>query len=103
MLKKFIVKRLDPQAKLPEKGSKRAAGYDVYANEEAIVKAGKHSMIGTGLAWICPPDTYARIAPRSGLALKHGISVGAGVIDEDYRGQICVILFNHGQSDFVVK
>lgn len=103
MLKRFTVKRLDPTAKLPEKGSKRAAGYDIYANEDALVKAGKHAMIATGLAWICPPNTYARIAPRSGLALKNAISVGAGVIDEDYRGQVCVILFNHGEKDFVVK
>ena len=54
-------------------------------------------MIKTGLSWMIPSNTYGRIAPRSGLAWKNSINVGAGVIDEDYRGEVCVILFNHGK------
>lgn len=50
-----------------------------------------------------PQDTYARIAPRSGLAWKHFIDTGAGVVDYDYRGNVGVILFNHGEKDFEVK
>ena len=54
----------------------------------------------TGISISIPPQTYARIAPRSGLALKHSIATGAGVVDEDYRGEIGVVLFNHGKQDF---
>ncbi len=57
----------------------------------------------TDLSLAIPPGTYGRIAPRSGLALKHAIGVGAGVIDADYTGPIGVILFNHGQNDFTIK
>ena len=57
-------------------------------------------MVKTGLAITIPPETYARVAPRSGLAVKHGIATGAGVVDEDYRGELGVVLFNHGRQDF---
>ena len=57
----------------------------------------------TGLSISFPPGLYARIAPRSGLALKRFIDVGAGVVDADYRGEVGVVLFNHGDQDFEVK
>lgn len=60
-------------------------------------------MVPTGLALACPPGTYARVAPRSGLAVKHFIDTGAGVVDEDYRGEVGVVLFNHADTDFQVK
>ncbi len=60
-------------------------------------------MVKTGLSWMIPSGTYARIAPRSGLTWKNSINVGAGVIDEDYRGEVKVILFNHGTEEFVIK
>lgn len=100
MASKFLVKKVHPDAKYPKKGSEYAAGYDVCACEPKIVPARQHAMIRTGLKWACPANTYARIAPRSGLALKSQIDVGAGVIDEDYRGEVQVILFNHGDKDF---
>jgi dUTP pyrophosphatase len=103
MISKFLVKKLNATAVLPKKGSSGAAGYDICSNEDTVVPAGKKAKISTGLSWACPPNTYARIAPRSGLAWKNSISVGAGVIDEDYRGEICVIFFNHGDQDFIVK
>ncbi len=56
--------------------------------------------MSTGLAVAVPPGTYGRVAPRSGLAFKHFIDTGAGVIDEDYRGELKVLLFNHSESDF---
>jgi deoxyuridine 5'-triphosphate nucleotidohydrolase len=59
-------------------------------------------MLKTDIAIAVPLGTYGRVAPRSGLALKHGIDVGAGVIDEDYRGNVGVILFNHSDVDFIV-
>lgn len=54
----------------------------------------------TGLKIAVPPGTYGRVAPRSGLAVKHFIDTGAGVIDEDYRGELMVLLFNHADSEF---
>jgi deoxyuridine 5'-triphosphate nucleotidohydrolase len=57
-------------------------------------------MIKTDLAIAIPPGTYARVAPRSGLAWKHSIDTGAGVVDEDYRGPVNVILFNYSDTDF---
>ena len=60
-------------------------------------------MVKTDLSIACPPGTYARIAPRSGLAVKKGIDCGAGVVDADYRGNVGVVLFNFGTEDFVVE
>ncbi len=57
-------------------------------------------MVKTGLSIAIPPGTYARVAPRSGLAVKHYIDTGAGVVDEDYRGEVGVVLFNHSETDF---
>lgn len=54
----------------------------------------------TGLSLAIPAGTYARVAPRSGLAVKHFIDTGAGVVDEDYRGEVGVVLFNHSDVDF---
>lgn len=67
------------------------------------VLAGDKAMVPTDLSIACPPGTYARIAPRSGLAVKNFIDVGAGVVDEDYRGPLNVVLFNFGKQDFVIK
>lgn len=58
------------------------------------------AVVATDLAIAIPPKTYGRVAPRSGLAVKHFIDTGAGVIDEDYRGPVGVVLFNHGSQDF---
>ena len=102
-ISKFLVKKLHPSAVLPKKGSPYAAGYDICAFEDVVVPARGKAKVATGLSWACPAYTYGRIAPRSGLAWKNSISVGAGVIDEDYRGEICVILFNHSDEDFSIK
>jgi dUTP pyrophosphatase len=91
-----LVKKLNENAVLPKKGSTGAAGYDLFSSEDVLVPAGGKAKVPTGLSWMVPPNTYGRVAPRSGLAWKNSINVGAGVIDEDYRGEICVILFNHG-------
>ncbi len=99
----FFVKKLLKDATLPKKGSKLAAGYDLHAAEDTVVPAEGKAIIKTGLAFRVPENTYARIAPRSGLAVKNHIQVGAGVVDEDYRGEVCVVLFNHAKVDFPVK
>lgn len=65
-----------------------------------MIPARGKAAVHTGLAIHVPHGTYGRVAPRSGLAAKHFIDVGAGVIDEDYRGEVLVLLFNHGEADF---
>jgi dUTP pyrophosphatase len=90
------VKRLSPQAVLPKRGSGSAVGYDLTALERCVVPAGSWAKVPTGLALGIPEGFYGRIAPRSGLAVNSGIDVFAGVIDPDYRGEVQVVLMNHG-------
>ena len=90
------VKRLTPDAILPTRGSPGAAGYDLHAAESHVILPGRRAVIATGLAIELPPGVYGRVAPRSGLAVKSGIQVGAGVIDPDYTGEVKVVLFNQG-------
>lgn len=71
--------------------------------EDTVIPANGKGLVKTDLAIAIPRGTYARVAPRSGLALKHFIDTGAGVVDEDYRGNVGVVLFNHGSSDFKGK
>lgn len=97
------IKLLSERATLPRAGSELAAGLDLCAAEDKVIPPQGRALIATDLSIACPAGTYARIAPRSGLALKHGIDVGAGVIDADYRGPVGVILFNWGKDEFVVK
>ena len=80
-----------------------AAGYDVRAAEPATVPAGGRALVPTGVAVAAPPGTYIRVAPRSGLARDRGVQAGAGVVDADYRGEIHVLLFNHGADDHEVR
>ena len=97
------VKKLNQNATLPTRGSGGAVGYDLYSTEEVVVPPTHRALVGTGIAIVLPVGVYGRVAPRSGLAVKHGIQVGAGVIDPDYTGEIKVVLFNHGDKDFEVK
>tara|TARA_Y100000389_G_scaffold68608_2_gene65092 strand:- start:12465 stop:12890 length:426 start_codon:yes stop_codon:yes gene_type:complete len=98
------VKKLAYDAIVPTRGSDGAVGYDLYSSEDAVVpnQAGR-ALVGTGITVVLPPGVYGRVAPRSGLAVKHCINVGAGVIDPDYTGEIKVVLFNHGLNDFEIK
>ncbi|EPY52452.1 deoxyuridine 5'-triphosphate nucleotidohydrolase [Schizosaccharomyces cryophilus OY26] len=99
----FFVQKLSDKATVPTKGSALAAGYDLYAAAECTIPAHGKALVDTDLSIAVPQDTYGRIAPRSGLAAKYFIDVGAGVVDADYRGHVRVLLFNHGDSDFPVK
>ncbi|OEJ80464.1 Deoxyuridine 5'-triphosphate nucleotidohydrolase [Hanseniaspora osmophila] len=89
-------------ATAPTKGSIYAAGYDIYASKPTTIPARGQGMVSTDVSFTVPPGTYGRIAPRSGLAAKHGINTGAGVVDRDYTGEVKVILFNHSEKDFEV-
>jgi dUTP pyrophosphatase len=91
-------KQLDSRAVLPKRGSVFAAGLDICAIEEINLAPKQRVMARTGLAVAIPPGFYGRIAPRSGLAAKSGLDVLAGVIDSDYRGEICCLLYNTGDE-----
>jgi dUTP pyrophosphatase len=98
------VKKLSENATIPTQGTRFAAGYDLYAAEDAVVVCGTRKLIKTNISMEITPGYYGRIAPRSGLAYKNGIDVLAGVIDSDYRGDIGVILYNTDKNiDFNVK
>ena len=91
-------KQLDPRAVLPKRGSALAAGLDVFGIEELNIQPKQRITARTGLSVAIPPGFYGRVAPRSGLAAKNGLDVLAGVIDSDYRGEICVVLYNTGDE-----
>lgn len=94
------VKKLSKHATLPVRASARAAGYDLFAAHEHNIPANGKALIKTDLSLAIPAGHYGRIAPRSSLAWKNHIDVGAGVIDEDYRGPLGVVLFNFSSENF---
>src|SRR6185503_3427814 len=91
-------KQLDPRAVLPRRGSVLAAGLDICSIEDLEIQPKQRAMVLTGLAVAIPPGFYGRVAPRSGLAAKNGLDVLAGVIDSDYRGELCCLLYNTGDE-----
>lgn len=97
------VKRLSENATIPTRASSLAAGYDLYSARDIVIPAEGKQLVETDIAIAVPEGCYGRVAPRSGLALKHHIDVGAGVIDRDYRGNVGVVLFNLGKQEFNVK
>jgi dUTP pyrophosphatase len=97
---KFL--RLHPAAKLPTRGSREAAGLDLYAIEAVRLEPGARAAVRTGLAVAIPEGFYGRVAPRSGLAVNYGLDVLAGVIDSDYRGEIVCAIVNHGREAFTL-
>ena len=98
------IKKLASEARLPEKAHPTDAGYDVFANEEALIGPGESRLIKSGIAMALPPLTEAQIRPRSGLALKNQITLlnSPGTIDADYRGELGIIVINHGKNTFQV-
>lgn len=88
------VTKLFPSATLPVRATAGAAGYDIFSIDSYVVLPGRRVVVSTGIAVQLPPGTYGRIAPRSGLAVKHGLDTLAGVIDPDYTGEIKVVLQN---------
>jgi dUTP pyrophosphatase len=99
------VRLLDEKARLPEYAHKSDAGLDLFSTVTTVISPGESSLIPTGISIQLPPQTEAQIRPRSGLALKHQITVlnSPGTIDADYRGEIGVILINHGKLPFTVE
>ncbi len=101
---KIEVKRLDPDLPLPSYATAGAAGLDLRAAESATLKPGTRTLMPTGLSIALPEGYEAQVRPRSGLAVKHGVTVlnAPGTIDCDYRGEIKVPLINLGTDDFVI-
>nr|BDT62804.1 MAG: dUTPase [Metapenaeus joyneri majanivirus] len=101
---KIKIKRLTNNAYIPIKGSANAAGYDLFSAYDEIIPACGKSLIKTDIQLTqIPQGCYGRIAPRSGLAFKHHIDVGAGVIDRDYQGNVQVLLFNLNKEEYKIK
>ena len=87
----------------PTKQSALAAGYDLYSLNDCVVPSKCRLLINAGFKIKIPPGYYGRVAPRSGLASKKWIDIGAGVIDADYRGVVYVLIINNGLEDFAIK
>ena len=98
----LLVQKMHPLAVIPSY-QYHSAGLDLSSVETCTIFAHGKRIVGTGLRVAIPTGHYGRIAPRSGIAATHFIDVGAGVIDEDYRGEICVLLFNFGNDDYHIN
>lgn len=97
------VKKLEPDAILPTRATAGSAGYDLYSYQDGILLSGCQVLISTKIAMEIPNGYCGLIWPRSGLSVKKGIETGAGVIDSDYRGEVCVVLHNHSNETFIFK
>ncbi len=99
------VKRLSSSATLPARAHPADAGLDLHSAVDLDIPPGETRLVGTGLALELPPGTEAQVRPRSGLALTYSVTVlnTPGTIDEGYRGEVGVILINHGQRVFEVR
>ncbi|XP_038557281.1 deoxyuridine 5'-triphosphate nucleotidohydrolase, mitochondrial isoform X1 [Micropterus salmoides] len=95
--------KLSEHATKPTRGSAKAAGYDLYSAYNYSIGPMDKAIVKTDIQIAVPHGCYGRVAPRSGLAAKNFIDVGAGVVDEDYRGNVGVVLFNFGKDTFEVK
>ena len=99
--------KLEEGAVMPEYQTEHAAGFDVnaFVKDPVILKPGERQLIPTGLKMAIPPGYEIQVRPRSGLAIKQGISIvnSPGTVDADYRGDIGIIIINHGQEDFIVN
>ena len=106
-MQKVLIKKLDPLVKLPSYKSEGASGMDLMAfiKDQINIKPKTSSLIPTGLSIAFPKEYEIQIRPRSGLAAKNNVSVlnTPGTIDSDYRGELKVIIYNHGNKDFIIN
>lgn len=96
----LIVSKLSKDAIIPKRGSEYAAGLDLYSPISCTIQPLQRILVKLDIAIELPSGTFGHVLPRSGLALKYGIHIGAGVIDEDYRGNIGVLMFNFGSEPY---
>lgn len=104
LVTKISVRKVHQEAVLPQRGSSLAAGWDLRAVESCRLEPGQRRAVATGLAVALPPGVELQVRPRSGLAFRHGVTVlnAPGTVDADYRGEIKVLLINHGAEAFDV-
>ena len=104
---KVLIKKLDPSVELPSYKTDGASGMDLMAFVKESINLKPHTscLVPTGISVAFPSEYEIQIRPRSGLAAKHNVSVlnTPGTIDSDYRGEIKIILFNHGNEDFLIN
>jgi len=107
LMQNLFFKKVNPKAIIPSRGSKDAAGLDLYAciEEKVIIESGETKKIGTGIAIALPKETVGLVFGRSGLGIKNGISPAnaVGVIDCDYRGEIIVGLHNYSSEPYIIE
>ena len=98
-------KRIHPDAVMPAYAHPSDAGMDIRSVDDIVIPSGRRALVHTGLVMLLPPMYEAQVRPRSGLALKNGVTVlnTPGTIDSGYRGEVGVILANFGDADFIVK
>ena len=96
------IKKMDPEARIPQYQYDTDAGMDLHSLYAGVIKPGERGRVHTGIAIALPPGYEAQIRSRSGLAFKHGVVVlnSPGTIDEGYRGEIGILLINHGHEDY---
>ena len=102
---KVLVKRLDEGVKMPAYAHEGDAGVDLYANENKSIAPGEVALVATGIKIALPLGFEAQVRPKSGIALKNGVTVlnTPGTIDAGYRGEVGVIIVNHGKESFAVE
>jgi dUTPase len=98
----LLVQRVHHQAKLPRYSTEEVAGLDLFATAHLDLPPQKWSKMGTGIRIVCPPGTYGRVAPRSSLAFENGISMLMGIIDNNYRNEINVPIYNPGTMNICI-
>lgn len=101
----IVFEKIDPGASIPQRGSVQAAGLDLRAIEQKVIHSKCTCIVRTGLKIQLPPGYEAQVRPRSGLAAMSGITVlnSPGTIDSDYRGEIKVLIINHGSYTYTVE
>ena len=98
----IFIETLSPDTKLP---TKTTTGFDLYSYDEAVILPGQRAVLGTGLkVTSLPPGTYGRLCSVTGMSIKHGVEVGGGIIEPDYKEEIKVVLYNHDpKKAFAIK
>ena len=102
---RVLIKLLNSDARIPQKATEFSSGYDLFSAEECILAKGSYRLISTGISIAMEKGLEAQVRPRSGLAVKFGITVlnSPGTIDADYRGEVKVALINHSDKDFQIE
>lgn len=96
-------KKITPNATAPVQGTPMSAGFDLFSAYDYVIQPNGTVCVKTDIMVELPIGCYGRIAPRSSLALYHSIDIGGGVVDSDYRGNVCIILFNLGKEEFSIS